>query len=753
MIVKKIKYTKSTKPKEWQIGDLIDYIRNPSVRNRGEKIEHAGGRNFITDTHTAQKLEMIALARETVRSKMPVNHWIFSWPEGEQPTRNQVDELVDIFLEKMGLKDHQSIYGLHCDTRNYHVHIAVNRVHPETLKVVRTNNGFDIREAHKIKAFIEKKQGWSELVNAPFVYTEEGELTERKLLDSGVKPTPKALDFERATGEKSAQRIAQERGHELIKNAESWAELHAGLKQVGLSFEKKGSGAIIWVGEHAVKASSVDRAFSMGKLCKRLGEFVAGDYEDIPPSPAPEPLYPALRPAWEMYRNAVKAERAAKNELEEKAKDEVKRLKAQQARERREKLARIAKYGVPFLNIGRHCLKLEHVEQLRELRDKLKAAFPSRRVKRFSDWLKTQGQPFHALHAVTYEATDKARHTPAPISPEVASLPQAKLFMEYAKAVNAKRYRVTAIEMGANGEKKVMILDKRNGEGRGFTPEELLSRMPEIVKLARRGENIYYTPLSEQKHHILIDDVSPEKVLQLQKDGFKPAVFLESSPGNYQCILTFPKFHGIFDRDIGNRLTVILNKRYGDPKLSGAVHPHRAPGFENRKPKHKREDGTFPRVSLSYAVRHECQKALIEARKIEQALATARPQRKQQANHSPRIAAHGAASLQLAYFKHWEDIKAHITIEDFSRVDAMIALRLRSNGHTQPEVEETIRACAPAIRERRAGRNWQRYAERTAAYAFGYAGDRDMERNTRYRELWRRVEGEDGAEQRTRMRF
>ena len=319
MIVKKIKYTKNTKPKEWQIADLVDYIRNPSVRNRGEKIEHAGGRNFITDTHTAQKLEMIALARETVRSKMPVNHWVFSWPEGEQPTRDQVDELVDIFLEKMGLKDHQAIYGLHCDTRNYHVHIAVNRVHPETLKVVRTNNGFDIREAHKIKAFIEKKQGWSELANAPFVYTEDGELAERKLLDPGVRPSPKAQDFERATGEKSAQRIAQERGHELIKNARSWAELHAGLKQVGLRLEKKGSGAIIWVGEQAVKASSVDHAFSMGKLCKRLGEFVAGDYEDIAPSPTPEPLYPAQRPAWEMYRGAVRPKGKPRKSLRKKS--------------------------------------------------------------------------------------------------------------------------------------------------------------------------------------------------------------------------------------------------------------------------------------------------------------------------------------------------------------------------------------------------------------------------------------------------
>lgn len=93
-----------------------------------------------------------------------------------------------------------------------------------------------------------------------------------------------------------------------------------------------------------------------------------------------------------------------------------------------------------------------------------------------------------------------------------------------------------------------------------------------------------------------------------------------------------------------------------------------------------------------------------------------------------------------AYYAHLENIRRHLTIEDYSRVDAMIALRLRSNGHSREAVEETIRACAPTIRDSQTGRNWQRYAERTADYAFGPAGDRDMERNERYREMWRRVE-------------
>ncbi len=83
----------------------------------------------------------------------------------------------------------------------------------------------------------------------------------------------------------------------------------------------------------------------------------------------------------------------------------------------------------------------------------------------------------------------------------------------------------------------------------------------------------------------------------------------------------------------------------------------------------------------------------------------------------------------------------------------MIALRLRSNGHGRDVVEETIRACAPTIRDPQSGRNWQRYAERTANYAFGPTGDRDLERNERYRELWRKIERTEEKEQpQVRMR-
>ena len=337
---------------------------------------------------------------------------------------------------------------------------------------------------------------------------------------------------------------------------------------------------------------------------------------------------------------------------------------------------------------------------------------------------------------------EEKRHAPPPVQkPEKGADAMRELadFRKYADAVNAKRYRVTCIKMEENGGKKTFILDKKGGMTRGFSPEELEAHMPEMLRFQKRGENIYYTPLSDDRHHILIDDMTRDSLMRMQEDGFRPAVVLESSPGNYQCLLTIPKLGTEFDRDVGNRITERLNREYGDKKLCGCIHPHRAPGFENRKPKHRREDGGYPQVKLLFAERRECGKALALARRIDREYAEAAEKRKTawRMLTMPDVRPGDPAA---AYYAHLENIRRHLTIEDYSRVDAMIALRMRSNGHSREVVEETIRVCAPTIREKRTGRNWQRYAERTSDYAFGPAGDRDLMRSERYRDLWRTVE-------------
>ena len=80
-------------------------------------------------------------------------------------------------------------------------------------------------------------------------------------------------DEENRTGEKSACRIAIERGSEILKSAKTWQELHKRLGEKGLRYERFGSGAKIYLGDIPLKASDVDRNASLGKMQKKLGIF------------------------------------------------------------------------------------------------------------------------------------------------------------------------------------------------------------------------------------------------------------------------------------------------------------------------------------------------------------------------------------------------------------------------------------------------------------------------------------------------
>lgn len=404
-----------------------------------------------------------------------------------------------------------------------------------------------------------------------------------------------------------------------------------------------------------------------------------------------------------------------------------------------------------MLNAERHRLKVRQRGEWHQLQQQQgRKKTPKAGKPRFETWLRGRG-----LHT----QADRWRHRfrIQPQRPELPvqqpsttpSTPAHEQFKHYVAAVNADRVRVTCIRMKPEGEKKVFILDKRDGASQGFTPAELAAHLPEMLRLQQRGENIYYTPLSEDRHHILIDDMTRESMERLYADGFRPAVVLESSPGNYQCVLTIPKLQSPHNRDVGNRITERLNKLYGDPKLSGCIHPHRAPGFGNLKPKHRREDGSCPRVRLLKAEKHECSKAQELARQIEREYAAAEKARQPQTRRNSVAPPARSADSASAYYAHYENIRQHLALEDLSRVDAMIALRLRATGHSQQAVAETVRQCAPTIREKNEGRNWQRYAERTAAYAFSVAGDVALAKNERYREHWQKIEGAQETRQET----
>src|SRR5690606_36681170 len=61
----------------------------------------------------------------------------------------------------------------------------------------------------------------------------------------------------------------------VLKRAKSWDDLDRRLERHGLRIEPKGVGMVVTDGRHYVKASSVDREASRGKLEKRFGVTLA----------------------------------------------------------------------------------------------------------------------------------------------------------------------------------------------------------------------------------------------------------------------------------------------------------------------------------------------------------------------------------------------------------------------------------------------------------------------------------------------
>lgn len=337
MIGKKIRNPEKSNTARVRIEALVNYLTNPQSEDSREKCVYQGALGFFGGP-ASHKAEMIALA-ECSRSRDPVNHYVLSWPEEERPTPAQADEAVVILVREFGMPEHQVIYALHDDTDNRHLHIVINRVDPETEKCTEINKGFDIEALHQAVAQIEKAQGWKPEKNARYQVTNTGELLKRPE-DPERPPAITRSDMESATNEKSAQRQAQEQAWPVIKTAGSWQALHQGLADIGLHYEKKGSGALIHVGPTPVKASKVNRGASLSKLQARLGPYQPPNAElETAPAPEPEPARKSDRSEqWEKYRTTRAAyydeKRNTRAALNRNINDDWEELKKKQKEER-----------------------------------------------------------------------------------------------------------------------------------------------------------------------------------------------------------------------------------------------------------------------------------------------------------------------------------------------------------------------------------------------------------------------------------
>ena len=88
--------------------------------------------------------------------------------------------------------------------------------------------------------------------------------------------------------QEAVQRAVKE-GVLRIRAATRWTDLHERLAAVEMRYTCKGSGALLWVGEVAIKASSAHRDCSLRAVERRLGA-----YRPAPAGPTVVPQTPEL---------------------------------------------------------------------------------------------------------------------------------------------------------------------------------------------------------------------------------------------------------------------------------------------------------------------------------------------------------------------------------------------------------------------------------------------------------------------------
>jgi Relaxase/Mobilisation nuclease domain len=394
VIAKKVK-SSGGGSKGGKISRLVDYITKKEKDKQldNNKIDYYGSRGFICDDLTSQKAEMTALASDAPKCTNPITHWVMSWQEDERPTRDQVDQAIDILLEELDMTDRQVIYATHQDTDNYHVHVAINRVHPDTLKA--PNNFRDVELAHKAVARIAHIQGWQSEQRARYEVIDGQTQRIQHPPQATKQPVGQiAQQIESHQGIKSAERVGIETGAALIRAAHSWRDLHQSLADRGMRYEQYGTGAYLYVGAVKLKASSAGRDCSLPQLKKRLGEY------QQPPSnlnvQKAEPEYldnlsPERREYFEQ-RTKYNNQGISTTEIKDRQIEEMRKLQAEQKQRREEIIKGDWRGKGALLNAVRSAVGSEQAKEREELTSQHKEELEKLKIEPFPEFDQWQQQ-------------------------------------------------------------------------------------------------------------------------------------------------------------------------------------------------------------------------------------------------------------------------------------------------------------------------------------------------------------------------
>ncbi|MCA8292058.1 RepB family DNA primase [Burkholderia vietnamiensis] len=314
--------------------------------------------------------------------------------------------------------------------------------------------------------------------------------------------------------------------------------------------------------------------------------------------------------------------------------------------------------------------------------------------------------------------------------------------------MNAPAYRITLIGRGEHDGRNWNI-----GKGKGDEPEkfhtadEVRNMIPTLARHNARGFDVYLTPIDKAHHYVLIDDTTPAKLDRMKADGYEPTLVQQSSANNLQAVLKIDRQDRKDEQSLANNVVQNLNQTYGDPHLSGVIHPFRMAGFSNKK---AGRGDAFTKVLESQGghVDPKATQVLDERREaVEQArIAAAVKVREQRLDK---------AQIQSMNLPQWDKNAAKIYADqvqeqkglaakqgwalDWSVVDYRASQRLLTLGADAAVVGRTVQEFSPGLADRK--HNPADYAARTVQKALdGLSPAQQQQRATNQQAIAQKME-------------
>lgn len=264
---------------------LINYMLD--TEHDGEKVDYFQVTNCLSDDVDLAMMEISISQENNTRTTLDKTmHLVISFSVGEIPSREQLNDIEQTIADAAGLGTHQRISVAHTNTENYHLHLSINKIDPETGNIV--NPRYYLRDIAKARGSLEIKHGLQRLA---------GEKENQNPSHS----------MEYHAGEQSLETWCREHIKTPLEDAISsvgdWQDIHAVFQDAGLSLRKAGRGLVVQdKSSHvSVKASAVSRQLSLTRLEKNLGAFRPGR-EPKTPVKEPTSAYTAEKKADPLYQ-------------------------------------------------------------------------------------------------------------------------------------------------------------------------------------------------------------------------------------------------------------------------------------------------------------------------------------------------------------------------------------------------------------------------------------------------------------------